>query len=285
MSVKVMGRVWDSDLEPRLRYVLLAYADAAEHDGTQIWPGRDRLVEMTGYTASTIERITKKLLEVGVLVRVSAGYRGRRAEFRIDLDHPSLNVSQSATQTTEATVGSVAEVQPFTDGEVSQSATLSGGESVASEPESVANDPGKCRTSASPPVLTSRPTPPVLVADKSARDLLWETLVELHGEPATKSERGKLNRVRKQLAEADVDETEYPTLVAAYMAKFSKAGSPAPQPTAMTIAQRVGELRHFILRGPIGSPAGTADELAERRRHAELLARQEAEERALEGGN
>ena len=48
MSVKVMGKVWDADLPPNLKLVLLAYADAAEHDGTEIWPGHERLASMTG---------------------------------------------------------------------------------------------------------------------------------------------------------------------------------------------------------------------------------------------
>jgi hypothetical protein len=91
MSVKAMGRVWDADLAPNHKLVLLAYADAAEHDGTQAYPGWERMVEMTGYSRSQVERITNELIGLGVLERVRAGRRGRRAEF-------AVLVSQSASQ-------------------------------------------------------------------------------------------------------------------------------------------------------------------------------------------
>ena len=79
MSVKVMGRVWDADLPPNLKIVLLAYADAAEHDGTEIWPGWERIAAMTGYSRTTVARLTTELLELGVLVKTGSGYRGHRA--------------------------------------------------------------------------------------------------------------------------------------------------------------------------------------------------------------
>jgi hypothetical protein len=94
MSVKVMGRVWDADLSPNHKLVLLAYADAAEHDGTQSYPGWERLVKMTGYSRSQIERITRELLEIGVLTKTRQGFRGQRAEF-------AVLVSQIATQSDE----------------------------------------------------------------------------------------------------------------------------------------------------------------------------------------
>lgn len=123
--------------------------------------------------------------------------------------------------------------------------------------------------------LVASDNPPVDNSRK--RDLLWETLTDIFGDPATKSERGKYNSVHKKLREADVDHTELPELVAAYMTKYSKPNSPAPQPTAVTIAERVGELRHFIERGPIGSPNGTINDLVYQQRNAAVFARLEAE--------
>jgi len=94
MSVKVMGRVWDADLPPNHKLVLLAYADAAEHDGTRSYPGWERLVQMTGYSRMHVHRITSELLGSGLLVQVRAGRRNQRAEFRIPLERI---VSQDAT--------------------------------------------------------------------------------------------------------------------------------------------------------------------------------------------
>lgn len=124
--------------------------------------------------------------------------------------------------------------------------------------------------------LVASDNPPVHNS-KRKQDLLWETLTGIFGDPATKSERGKYNSVHKKLREADVDHTELPELVAAYMTKYSKPNSPAPQPTAVTIAERVGELRHFIERGPIGSPNGTINDLVYQQRNAAVFARLEAE--------
>ncbi len=83
MSVKVMAQVWDSDLAPNHRLVLLAYADAAEHDGTKAFPGEERLAAMTGYSTPTIRRVTAELLDLGVLIQVKKGHRGQRAEYHV----------------------------------------------------------------------------------------------------------------------------------------------------------------------------------------------------------
>jgi len=78
------------------------------------------------------------------------------------------------------------------------------------------------------------------------RDLLWEVFTEIHGQPATKSERGKYNTIVKTLKTAEVDETEYPVLVQGWVAKTQGL-----QPAAATISERVGEIRHFVAKGPV----------------------------------
>ncbi len=46
MSGKISGMVWDADLPRNLKYVLLAYADHADHEGggsshpLTLWPGK-----------------------------------------------------------------------------------------------------------------------------------------------------------------------------------------------------------------------------------------------------
>jgi len=86
------------------------------------------------------------------------------------------------------------------------------------------------------------------------RDHLWDMFTQIHGNPASKSERGKYNTVVKKLRDADVTPDEYPTLVAAYCRKY-----PDLQPAVATIAERIGELRHYRDRGPIRPP--DADEV------------------------
>lgn len=86
MSVKVMGRVWDTDLPPNLKLVLLAFADAAEHDGTAIYPGEERLRSQTSYSRGQLYEITNKLRDLSVLVQVKKGHPGQRAEYLIDLE-------------------------------------------------------------------------------------------------------------------------------------------------------------------------------------------------------
>ena len=82
--------------------------------------------------------------------------------------------------------------------------------------------------------------------DAPRRDLLWESFVEVHGEPATKSERGKYNTAVKKLREGDVAPAEYPSLVEAYAAKHEGL-----QPAILTVAERIGELRHYRDRGAV----------------------------------
>ena len=217
-----MGRVWDADLPPNLKLVLLAYADAAEHDGTEIWPGWDRVAAMTGYSEPTVARITAELRKLGVLVQVQRGFTGQRSKYLIDLSHPSLRAYQDDMQ--------------------------SESESLSNDRESLSND----RESLSltiplpsySPVLTSHPSSEATLS----RDLLWESVVAIHGDPANRSERGKFNRAVKLLREANVTPDEYPALVQAYCARYDKL-----QPAVMTVASRVGEMRHFVAKGPIRS--------------------------------
>ena len=89
--------------------------------------------------------------------------------------------------------------------------------------------------------------------------------VQVHGEPASTSERGKYNAVVKKLRAADVTPEEYPLLVVAFTTKHGGL-----QPGVPTVAERVGELRHFVARGPIQNRS--LDELAEEQRWDALAA-------------
>jgi len=68
MSVKVMGSVFDADLPRDEKYILLSYADHAAHDGTNIYPSIARMVWKTGYSERSVQSITRKLTEKGILI-------------------------------------------------------------------------------------------------------------------------------------------------------------------------------------------------------------------------
>lgn len=84
MSVKMMGLVWDCNLPSNEKYILLAYADHADHDGGNIFPAVSRVAWKTGYDERTIQRATKQLIEKGVLVPDGKGKRGTN-RYRIEV--------------------------------------------------------------------------------------------------------------------------------------------------------------------------------------------------------
>ncbi len=69
MSVKVMGLVWDlTEVSREEKYILLAYADHADHDGGSIFPKVSTIAKKTGYSNRSVQRITRKLETSGYLV-------------------------------------------------------------------------------------------------------------------------------------------------------------------------------------------------------------------------
>ena len=142
MSIELMSKVWKTDMPRPEKSVLLAYADSGEDDGTEIWPGTERMLTYTGYSRSQLQRITNKLLASGVMVQVEKGRRGRRAGYEIDLAHPTFNVAHDASLTEAGS-------EPEPDGDSGASRTDSG----ASRTDSDASD-------APPPILYSHPILP-----------------------------------------------------------------------------------------------------------------------------
>ena len=63
-----MGLIWEADLPQREKYVLLAYADHADHEGNNIFPSIGLIAWKTGYETRSIQRITKQLLIDGLLI-------------------------------------------------------------------------------------------------------------------------------------------------------------------------------------------------------------------------
>ncbi len=68
MSSKVMGLVWEADLPRDEKFILLSYADHADHNGESVFPSTTLMSWKTGYSVRQIQRITKKLIEKGILI-------------------------------------------------------------------------------------------------------------------------------------------------------------------------------------------------------------------------
>lgn len=86
MSVKAMSLVWDLECPSKIngaaflshhKYVLLAYADHADHLGKNIYPAVATILKKTGYKSErSIQNITNALESMGLLVDDGQGPRG-----------------------------------------------------------------------------------------------------------------------------------------------------------------------------------------------------------------
>lgn len=84
-----MSQVWELELPAAKLVVLLALADIAEDDGSQVYPGLGRIGWKTGYGKRHVRRIVRDLEADGLIVKVAEplvvdGIR-RGTEYRIDL--------------------------------------------------------------------------------------------------------------------------------------------------------------------------------------------------------
>jgi len=88
VSVVIIGKVWDSDLESKLKFTALSLADFASHDGNGVHPSNEYLTWRTGMSGTTIRRHMAELRKLGVLVAQEnmAGGRGRIPIYRLNVD-------------------------------------------------------------------------------------------------------------------------------------------------------------------------------------------------------
>lgn len=85
MSGKITGIVWESDLPQNEKYVLLAYADHADHEGNGIFPSVGLIAWKTGYSDRNIKRVKKSLIKKGYLVETGARASGTPV-YRMDIE-------------------------------------------------------------------------------------------------------------------------------------------------------------------------------------------------------
>lgn len=80
MSVKVTTWVWEQDLPPNAKIVLLAVADHADDDGGNSYPSHDTLAKKTGFSTRQVKRVLDSLVEMGYLAIGRAHIPHRRAD-------------------------------------------------------------------------------------------------------------------------------------------------------------------------------------------------------------
>lgn len=85
MSIKVMALIYEADLPRDEKTILQAYADHADPSGRNIFPAVERIAWKTSYCERSVQRITRKLEERGVLVPDGVGPHGTN-RYRIPLE-------------------------------------------------------------------------------------------------------------------------------------------------------------------------------------------------------
>lgn len=87
MSIKLMSKVWDLDVDSTSAILLLRICDFATDEGTRIYPSIDRLAHETGVSKSTVKRRIREWKSGGVLRCIRPGGRGAHdtSEYCIDL--------------------------------------------------------------------------------------------------------------------------------------------------------------------------------------------------------
>ncbi len=89
MSIKVMVKVWESDLPSSEKFVLLALADHARDDGSRVYPSIATVARKTGFSERTVQRCMRTLQAMGILTIVKKSVRYGTTEYLIRGDNLS----------------------------------------------------------------------------------------------------------------------------------------------------------------------------------------------------
>lgn len=105
MSVKAQALVWDFecpakvnglDFKPNHKYVLLKYADHADHEGRNIYPSVNTVAKKTGYKVRNVQYLTHQLQAMGLLIPDGEGPRGTN-RWRIPFDKGGAKIAPLQT--------------------------------------------------------------------------------------------------------------------------------------------------------------------------------------------
>jgi hypothetical protein len=62
------SQIWDLNIDREDKFILLAYAQHARPDGSDIYPSVNRIAKMTGYTPRRVRTLTHHLVKLGLLI-------------------------------------------------------------------------------------------------------------------------------------------------------------------------------------------------------------------------
>lgn len=85
MSVKLMSMVFDADLPPGEKLILLAMADHASDEGQGIYPGIERIAWKTGYGRRQVIRVINQLKEKGVLIKLGEHPKYKTVRYKLNI--------------------------------------------------------------------------------------------------------------------------------------------------------------------------------------------------------
>lgn len=85
MSVKIMGMVFDANLNTTQKFVLLALADHADSEGGSIFPSVATVAHKCSLSESAVEKAIRALKKQGLLIQVRQGGGNCTNLWRIDL--------------------------------------------------------------------------------------------------------------------------------------------------------------------------------------------------------
>jgi hypothetical protein len=107
MSIKLMSLVWDLDLPPGDKLVLLALADQANDEGLQCWPAVATIAKRSGQGERTVRRCIADLEAKGHLTRHHRD--GNSTQYHI---HPCQNGSPAKSAPLPKTTPTPAKLAP-----------------------------------------------------------------------------------------------------------------------------------------------------------------------------
>lgn len=210
MSVRLMARVWELDLDHAEQAVLLSLADYADDDGGHLFPSQALVAWRTGYSERQVRRVMAGLKDRGALEVIRKGNQFKRPQYRLKLDGIALKPPRPSGHHGLPEAGEA------------EQALESTGQDGRSSPESgraPATGDRKHRPSTTEPRPQLRPVeppveppvdPPVDLAAARRRDLPFEALCRTTGidwKELTGKTRGPVNSALKEIraAAGDVD--------------------------------------------------------------------------------
>lgn len=114
MSAKATGIVWESNLPRPEKYVLLALADHAKEDGSDVYPSLGKVEWKTGYSETQVREIMRSLVKQKILVLVRKGGNGPTDTHKYRIDYKALTMLQEFREWSAGKKG--AKSEPISNG-------------------------------------------------------------------------------------------------------------------------------------------------------------------------